>query len=580
MRHVHHALSRYFPTFIGFVGLIFLLLSVPLTTAAAQNALNITAADAAQDTSSEEVALTTLLSEALEKGTVRVIVKLATGAQTGSHLSSAQEAIAQQAAIAQAQEGLLASLSDHHVANVEQFQHLPYLVMTVDEMALEALIGHQAVARIFKDEMHFPTLAESVPLIHADQTHAAGLTGKGWTVAILDTGVAKTHPFLDEGKVVSEACYSTTDTGRSVSSLCPNGQSSQVGAGAGVNCSTQIDGCEHGTHVAGIAAGNATGTPIPNLDGVAKGTNIMAIQVFSRVDDASACAQGGHRTPCTTAFTSDIMRGLERVLELRTSFQIAAVNLSLGGSKFTSTCDAQSPLTDTIQLLRSANIATVIASGNNGFADGISQPACVSSAISVGNTTKGDAVNSSSNSASFSSLLAPGTHIVASVPSSPGVAALTGTSMAAPHVAGAFALLRQAKPSASVSEILAALQKTGVPIRDPRNGITKPRIDVQAALDVLSSRGTPEITDPVPGSTLAGATVTFTWHSNGAAVTEWWLYIGSSQGAADLLNSGSLGTRLSVTVSNLPTDRRRLFVRLWYRIAGQWQFGDFPYLAH
>jgi subtilisin family serine protease len=168
---------------------------------------------------------------------------------------------------------------------------------------------------------------------------------------------------------------------------------------------------------------------------------------------------------------------------------------------------------------------------------------------------------------------------VSSVPYSPGVDALTGTSMAAPHVAGTFALLRQANPSASVSEIVTALQKTGVPIRDPRNGITKPRIDVKAALDVLSNRGTPEITNPVPGSTLAGATVTFAWRSNGAAVTEWWLYIGSSQGAADLLNSGSLGTRLSVTVSNLPTDGRRLFVRLWYRIAGQWQFGDFPYLA-
>jgi serine protease len=232
-----------------------------------------------------------------------------------------------------------------------------------------------------------------------------------------------------------------------------------------------------------------------------------------------------------------------------------------------------------IQLLRAANIATVVASGNEGFTDGLSEPACVSSAISVGNTTKSDTVNPNSNSASFLSLLAPGTSIVSSVPSFPGVAQLTGTSMAAPHVAGSFALLRQAKPSASVSEILAALQKTGVPIRDPRNGITQSRIDVEAALDVLSSHGTPEITDPVPGSTLAGATVTFTWRSNGAAVTEWWLYIGSSQGAADLLNSGPLGTQLSITVSNLPTDGRRLFVRLWYRIAGQWQFGDFPYLA-
>jgi subtilisin len=572
MRHMHHALRWRCSTIIGMVGLMFLSLSVPWTAVATQNASQGTAADAGQDPASEAAALTTLLSEALENGTVRVIVKVAHVAATGGTVLGAQEAVTQQATIAQAQEGLLASLAAHNVANVRRFQHLPYLALKVDEAALEALMGHQAVARIFKDEMHSPTLAESVPLIHADQVHAAGWTGQGWTVAILDTGVDKTHVFLDEGKVVSEACYSTTDARHF--SLCPNGQSSQVGAGAGVNCSTQSDVCKHGTHVAGIAAGNAAGTTVPNLNGVAKGANIIAIQVFSRVDDTAVC---GRITPCIMALTSDIMRGLEHVFELRTSFQIAAVNLSLGGGKFTSSCDAQSPLTEVIQLLRAANIATVVASGNNGFTDGLSEPACISSAISVGNTTKNDIVNSSSNSASFLSLLAPGTNIVSSVPSSPGVESLTGTSMATPHVAGTFALLRQAKPSASVSELLAALQETGVPIRDPRNGITKPRIDVKATLDVLSSGRTPEITDPAPGATLAGATVPFTWRSNGASVTEWWLSIGSSQGASDLLNSGSLGTWLSVTVSNLPTDGRRLFVRLWYRIAGQWQFGDFSY---
>ena len=78
------------------------------------------------------------------------------------------------------------------------------------------------------------------------------------------------------------------------------------------------------------------------------------------------------------------MRGLERVFELRTSSQIAAVNLSLGGGKFMSPCDAQSPITNVIQLLRSANIATVIASGNNGFMDGISLP--VSRRLSVWGT--------------------------------------------------------------------------------------------------------------------------------------------------------------------------------------------------
>jgi subtilisin family serine protease len=491
-----HATSGRCSTVIGLVGLLLLLLAAPLAAAAAQNTPTIPAAEAGQDPASEAAAVTTLLSEALENGTVRVIVQFATVAPLGSSLRSAQEAAIHQAAIAQAREDLLASLVNHQVTRVQSFQHLPYVAMTVDEAALEALIGHPAVARIFKDEMHAPSLAESVPLIHADPAHTAGLTGQGWTVAILDTGVDKTHLFLDEGKVVSEACYSTTDAAQAVFSLCPNGQGSQVGAGAGVNCSPQIAGCEHGTHVAGIAAGNAAGTTMPTLNGVAPGATILAIQVFSRVDNAVVCRGA---TPCLRSLTSDQMQALERVFELRTAFQIAAVNLSLSGGQFTSPCDAQSPLTEAIQLLRATNIATVIAAGNDGFTEALGQPACISSAISVGNTTKSDTVHPSSNSASFLSLLAPGTAIVSAVPGSR-VEALTGTSMAAPHVAGTFALLRQAQPAAAVSEMLAALQQTGVPLRDPRNGITTPRIDVQAALAVLSRGSRVVASSPVTRS--------------------------------------------------------------------------------
>ena len=250
-------------------------------------------------------------------------------------------------------------------------------------------------------------LEQSVPLVNADDVWAAGFTGTGWTIAILDSGVDNTLVFLDQGKVVSEACYSTTAASGAISSLCPNGQTSQTGSGAGINCPTSIDGCEHGTHVAGIAAGNAAGTTRPELNGVAKDASIIAIQVFSRFNSFFDCAP--ESPPCIATLISDIGRGLERVFELRGTFQIAAVNMSLGGGSFTSPCDAQSPLSSFIQNLHSSNIASAIASGNDGFTDGMEQPACISSAVSVGNTTKSDMVNSSSNSASFLSVLAPGT---------------------------------------------------------------------------------------------------------------------------------------------------------------------------
>jgi len=57
--------------------------------------------------------------------------------------------------------------------------------------------------------------------------------------------------------------------------------------------------------------------------------------------------------------------------------------------------------------------------------------------------------------------------------------------MATPHVSGAFAILKQAAPSATVSQMLAALQTSGQPVFDPLNGLTKPRINVLAALNQL-----------------------------------------------------------------------------------------------
>ena len=75
----------------------------------------------------------------------------------------------------------------------------------------------------------------------------------GQTIAVLDTGVDKRHPFLS-GKIVSEACYSTTNVGSQVSSVCPGGVQESTAPGSGVPCDLSISGCYHGTHVAGAWA--------------------------------------------------------------------------------------------------------------------------------------------------------------------------------------------------------------------------------------------------------------------------------------------------------------------------------------
>ena len=119
-----------------------------------------------------------------------------------------------------------------------------------------------------------PNLLESIPLIGADVSSAAGHTGAGWTVAILDTGVDGDHPFL-AGKVVAEACYSTTAS--NARSFCPGGLSQSTAPGSGGDCPALIFGCDHGTHTAGIAAGSG-----PAFSGVARDAGVISIQVFSR----------------------------------------------------------------------------------------------------------------------------------------------------------------------------------------------------------------------------------------------------------------------------------------------------------
>lgn len=90
----------------------------------------------------------------------------------------------------------------------------------------------------------------------------------------------------------------------------------------------------------------------------------------------------------------------------------------------------------------------------------------------------------------------------------------------------------------------------------------------------------PSLVSPVPGSTLAGSDVTFSWDSNGALVDDWMLYVGSSTGSSDLFNSGSLGAgATSVSVSGLPTDGRTLYVRLRYAFNAVWSTVDYVYTA-
>ena len=415
-----------------------------------------------------------LLDKAASKGSVRVIVRLNMDYKTEGRLSSANSVEKQRSVIARKQQRLLGRLAGKKISGAKYFKTIPYIAMKVDADGLKALLDDYDVLSIEEDITFPSTINESVPFIKADMTYDSGYDGTGWTVAVLDTGVRNTHEFL-ACKVVSEACYSTAEANNSTS-LCPGGVNSTA-TGSGVNCN--ITGCDHGTHVAGIIAGKKEeeidGKTVVKRKGVAPGAKIIAIQVFSRFDTADQC--DSDTIPCISSYTSDLILGLERVYALRNDYKIAPVNMSLGGGKYSSACDTDS-IKYAIDNLRSAGIATVIASGNEYYDGYVSKPGCISSAVTVGATVD-DAVTVAdySNHADMVDLMAPGSSITSSTAvSDTSYGTKNGTSMAAPHVAGAFAVMKSENADWTVDDIETRLKNTGIPVT--RAGVTKPLISL------------------------------------------------------------------------------------------------------
>ena len=426
-----------------------------------------------------------LISDAEKSGAARVIIGVRAEFTPEGRLGESKLQ-AQRLSIKQSQKELLRRLDSYAVRDIKQFEYIPYLALEANAAALKQMQNDSLVFSIEEDEIGEPALAQSVSQIGAPAAWASGYTGSGQTVAIIDSGVDKNHSFLS-GKVIAESCYSSNVSGMTTS-FCPGGATVSTAPDSGLHCPADIAGCAHGTHLAGTAAGRGSG-----FSGVAKDANIISIQIYSKFETSAAC---GAIVPCARYFTSDLIRGLERVRTLAgTIDNIAAVDLSLQtGQKFTSNCDvSQSATKAAIDNLRSINIPTAACSGNFSFTDALTAPACISSAVSVGSVGDGslgaltDSVVGTSDSSPLLHLLAPGQWITSSVPGG-GFQNYTGTSMAAAHVTGAFAILKQRNPNATVGQMLNALINTGLPIVDSRNGIVKPRIRIDNAVKAVNNK--------------------------------------------------------------------------------------------
>jgi len=351
-----------------------------------------------------------------------------------------------------------------------------------------------------------PSLNNTVSLIGADTAWGMGFTGSGWHVAILDTGIRSTHEFF-LGKNIVEACFAQGETG---SGDCPNGDVSMTGPGSAVHYESIYEGWDHGTHVSGIATGNNG-----SLFGVAKDADIIAVKVFSRFADCDSNTAGDQ--PCVMSWNSDLLAGLDYVYSLRGSYSISSVNLSLGGGAYSSPCDSD-PRKAVIDNLRAVGIATAIATGNNGYCGYVNSPACISSSVAVGSSTDSDDESWFNNwHATMQKFFAPGSSVYSATgDSDTSYESWSGTSMATPHVAGAWALLKHAMPAGTVTEFMDALRLTGIGITSSCDGhnIAIPRIQVDAAIDGLS--GSVTITSPNGGeSWVSGGTEAITWTTAG-----------------------------------------------------------------
>lgn len=441
-------------------------------------------ATSGSDLRTDPAAAEALKAKAERDGSVGVIVALSTANTSSEDIRAVAESGGWQSFndhIHGLQSRAMDRLGWVNFNDLVRFDYTPAMAMRVDGNQLDELLTSNAAMQVYEDTQNTFSLSRSGPLVGVRSGEQATHLGSGVSVAVIDSGVDGSHPFL-HNKLIAEACFSGKYQDEQVRfySACPSGEEVEIGAGAARPCLKTKFMCGHGTHVAGIVAGSGD-----TFSGVAAAADIVAVQTF-------VIMEGGHcpaREACVIVPDSLIIRSLEWVFHNRDKYRIAAVNLSLGGGRFDGRCD-DSPYRRIISFFNMFDIAVVAASGNDGFENSMSEPACLSGVVSVGATTYADTVAEFSNSSPYLDFLAPGHSqqpvgqdwgILSSVPGG----LFQRPSMSAPHVAGAFAALKSAVPEASVNEMTEAMRQTGQSILDPRNGRSHPRIQVDAAIAKL-----------------------------------------------------------------------------------------------
>ncbi len=409
----------------------------------------------------------------------------------------------------------VSAIAARHHLKIDRWLHDGAVVLAnSDELA--DLAADEAVDHLSGDPLVTPTMALSVRSTAADQAWAGtrgllgigripGVTGAGVGVAVVDSGIAR-HRAL-RNSVVADVSFVSGDP--------------SVG-----------DAFGHGTHVAGIIAGDgdaAAGTTTAYAGGIAPEARLINVRVLG--------ASG-------VGLTSDVIAGIDWVIANRATYNIRILNLSLGHPVMEPA--ATDPLCQAVARAVEAGIIVVTAAGNAGQTDtgatilgGITSPGNSPVAITVGALNTWETVARGDDTvATYSSrgptkydlaikpdLVAPGTRIVSleadgsylsneypmlhrAGRGSNAYMQLSGTSMAAPMVSGAAALLLQGSPRLNTSQVKLALQSGAGFVRE--GGLMAAGA---GSLDIWASRritanGLTTLLDPLFSTLLGGTRLT------------------------------------------------------------------------
>ena len=379
---------------------------------------------------------------------------------------------------AERQAGVLSALDGPDFTMVYKYSVVPALAGRITQSGVQKLDGHPDVVQVALDRQYEAGLAESIPLIHADDGGLSflGFDGSGVTVAVFDSGIDTDHPDL-VSSILGGKCFLAGNA-----SDCPSGT---------FDYEDDWDPVYHGTAVSGVIAsdgGNGLAAP-----GVAPGANIFTYKIIGGTTQRWG--------------VSDLTAGLNDILDPATfprQADIDLINMSLQSivNYGPIDCPQNAGLNLALNLLLLNGTVIIGITGNQGNKTAISFPGCLLTVVAVGAVTDrvyatfnwGPCIDEAptpdlaicfSNASELLELMGPGASILTTSADADRVEEVAGTSIAAPHVVGVAALLKQADPGINPFQLIHELKSTGAWITDdfdPTNVWITPRVDARVAL--------------------------------------------------------------------------------------------------